>query len=53
MPDENDFGYVSKESSNVYNAIINKYCTPEEPENKKVTNCNISSTEVCTWINRI
>lgn len=50
QPDEDDYGYVSKDAMAIYNNIMNKYVnTPSETKNTKVANHrshDISGTKV-------
>lgn len=51
QPDEDDYGYVSKDAEELYNKLINKYNSiPSEESSIKKTTCKssqeISSTKV-------
>lgn len=51
QPDEDDYGYVSKDAMAIYNNIMNKYVnTPADSRNTKTPNHrshDISGTKVC------
>lgn len=51
QPDEDDYGYVSKDAMAIYNNIMNKYVnTPADSRNVKTPNHrshDISGTKVC------
>lgn len=51
QPDEDDYGYVSKDAMDIYNNIVNKYVnTPADSRNAKAVNHrshDISGTKVC------
>lgn len=51
QPDEDDYGYASKDAMDIYNNIMNKYVnTPTETKSTKTINnrsYDISGTKVC------
>jgi len=54
QPDEDDYGYVSKDAMAIYNNIMNKYVnTPADTRNTKVVNnksIDISEAKVSNYL---
>lgn len=54
QPDEDDYGYVSKDAMDIYNKLVDKYVnTPSDSKSVKTTNHrshDISGTKVCYLI---